>query len=77
MLRLENIVIGSKIAEADFFPENEKLSGHICVNLSTEEIEHIDHVPGYEFMYPGHARQRLVRMAKEHDTRSSCVVMWF
>lgn len=77
MLRLENIVIGEKIAEADFIPEDETKSGHIRVNLETEEIESVDHVPGYEFMYPGHARQRLVRMAKEHDTRTSCLVVWF
>lgn len=77
MLRLKNIKINSEVAEADFYPEDSETKGHIVVNLHTREIQSIQHVPGYEFMYPGHARHRLVEMAKEHDESSESLVMWY
>lgn len=77
MLLLKNIEINDKTASADFIPEDSKISGHIIVDLVTEEILETEHVSGFEFMYPGHARQRLVEMAKAHDARKTCRVMWF
>lgn len=77
MLRLKNIKINSEVAEADFYPEDSEICGHIVVDLHTEEIQSIQHVPGYEFMYPGHAAWKLIDMAKEHDESSECLVMWY
>ena len=77
MLRLKNISISGNTAEADFFPEDGTGHGHIVINLESEEIIHIDHAPGYELIYPGHARKQLVRMAKSDDRRSECTVMWY
>lgn len=77
MLRLKNVKIGSEYAEADFFPEDSETAGHVVVDLSDGEISVCDNVQGYGESYAGHARQRLVRMAKEKDHRSECVVMWY
>lgn len=77
MLRLKNIRIDENFAEADFIPENSDKVGHIVVDLKSEEIKDIVHVEGYEFMYPGHARYRLVKMAQENDTRSETLVLWY
>lgn len=77
MLRLKNIIIRSEYAEADFYPEDGQKAGHIVVNLSDEEISSCVDVPGYGASYSGHARQRLVKMAKENDTRAECLVMWY
>lgn len=77
MLRLKNVRIVEKIAEADFYPEDRDKFGHIKVDLSTNEIISCDDVPGFGASYNGHARQRLARMAKEKDHREECLVMWY
>lgn len=77
MLRLENIQIENNVAQADFIPEAEIERGHIIVDLKSEEIIRIKNVPGYEYIYPGHARARLVEMAKTKDPRLECTVMWY
>lgn len=77
MLRLKNVKIGSEYAEADFYPEDGKEAGHVIVDLSSGEIDSCTRVPGYGASYEGHARQRLVEMAKKNDTRSECLVMWY
>lgn len=76
MLRLKNVKINNEVAEADFYPEDSKICGHIVVSLSSEELISSEEVDGYGLSYSGHARQRLIRMAKEGDTRSECLVMW-
>ena len=77
MLRLKNIKIGKKTAEADYYPEGQEQSGHISVDLSTNEIISCDEIPGYGASYRGHARQHLVKMAKEKSHQEECVVMWY
>ena len=77
MLRLKNIKIGSEYAEADFYPEDGRKFGHVVVDLSDGEIKSCIGVPGYGASYSGHARQRLVKMAKENDSRRECLVMWY
>lgn len=77
MLRLKNITTGSEYAEADFYPEDSKTCGHVVVDLSSGELSSVAEVPGYGASYSGHARQRLVKMAKENDTRTECLVMWY
>lgn len=76
MLRLRNVKIGSEYAEADFYPEDGPAAGHVVVDLSDGEIVSCVDVPGYGASYSGHARQRLMKMAKECDARSECLVMW-
>ena len=73
----KNIKINNCYAEADFFPEDTKIPGHIIVDLQSEEIFFIRDVQKYEFMYPGHAIKKLIQMAKENDTRTECIVMWY
>lgn len=77
MLRLKNVKIGSEYAEAEFYPEDGRDAGHIVVRLSDGEISSCNEVPGYGASYIGHARQRLVKMAKENDQRAECLVMWY
>lgn len=77
MLRLKNVKIGSEYAEADFFPEDGHEAGHVVVDLSDGEIVSCVDARGYGKLYCGHARQRLVKMAKEKDLRSECLVMWY
>lgn len=77
MVRLKNIEIGDKSAKADFTPEDTGLWGHIEVNLSTEEIAFVKHVPEYEMFYPGHVKRKLIEMAKTGDTQTECLVMWY
>ena len=77
MVRLVNVKMDGTVAEADFIPEDSKEAGHIRVDLGTGEIINCINVPGYGASYRAHARQGLVRMAKERDTRSECLIMWY
>lgn len=77
MLRLKNIKINNRFAEADFYPEDIENPGHIVVDLESEEILSIRNVPGYEYMYPGHARKKLVQMANEGNASAECIVVWY
>lgn len=77
MLRLKNIRIGSEYAEADFYPEDSQLAGHIVVDISAGDIASCVDVPGYGDSYRGHALQRIIKMAQEQDRRTECCVMWY
>ena len=77
MVRLVNIKIDEKVAEADFIPEDSPEAGHIWVNLVTGDILDCINVPGYGASYRTHARQRLIKMAKEGNTRPECLIMWY
>lgn len=77
MLKLKNIKIKNNIAQADFTPENTGLWGHIEVDLSTQEVIAVKHVPEYEMFYPGHAKRKLIEMAQTRDNRTECLVMWY
>ena len=77
MLRLKNIRIEGKKAEADYYPEDSNECGHISVDLETRKISRLDELKGYWFCYPAHARQALLRMADEHDERKEALVMWY
>lgn len=77
MVRLKSIKIGNKTAEADFYPEDSNICGHVIVNLETGELISLKEVPGYGMSYSGHTRQRLIKMAKEKDNRNECLVMWY
>ena len=77
MLRLKNVKIGSKYAEADFYPENSNRAGYVVVDLSSGEVISCSEVPGYGEMYCAHARKCLVKMAKENDSKSERLVMWY
>lgn len=77
MLRLKNVKIKNNSAEADFYPEDSDIFGHVVVDLSTGELISTVEVPGYGASYSAHARKRLVRMSKENDTRTECLVMWY
>ena len=77
MVRLVNIKMNEKVAEADFVPEDSKAAGHIRVDLETGNIMDCVDVPGYGASYRAHARQGLVRMAKERDSRTECLIMWY
>lgn len=77
MLRLKNIKIWEEKATADFYPEDGNNAGHIVVSLVDGEIVSCDDVPNYGDSYKAHARQSLVRMAKEKDNRSENLIMWY
>lgn len=79
MLKLKNLRKTESIIEADFYPEDSKKAGHIVVSLKSEEI--IDHTDpqGYEndFSYAAHARQNLVKLAKQDSLPDEWTVMWY
>ena len=81
MVRLKNIKINDRTAEADYFPEDSITPGHIVVDLSSEEIVSVTNVAGYEPPYGashrGHALWTLVEMAKTDDTSTERLVMWY
>ena len=77
MVRLKNIKIGSEFAEADFYPEDSVTCGHIIINLNDGEVCSCTNVTGYGEAYPAFTRRRLKEMAKENDTRTECLVMWY
>ena len=77
MLHLKNIRIKSEYAEADFYPEDSQVAGHVVVDLSSEEVLTCTDGSGYGASYRGHAAQRLVEMAREKDARTECLVMWY
>ena len=77
MLRLKNIRIGNGKAEADFYPEDSIKAGHIVVNLESKEIVTCEDVPGYGESYRGHAKQHLIKMAKENNNATERTVMWY
>lgn len=76
MLRLKNIKIANGKAEADFYPEDSNIAGHIVVNLESKMIESCEDVPGYGESYRGHTKQHLIKMAKEGITATERTVMW-
>ena len=76
MLRLKNIKVRNDYAEADFYPEDGNEAGHVVVDLTSGEITSCVDVPGYGASYSGHARQRLVSIAKQNTDCSECLVMW-
>lgn len=76
MLRLKNIKIENGKAEADFYPEDSKNAGHIVVNLENNEIISCEDVNGYGESYRGHAKQHLIRMAKDNNITTERTVMW-
>ena len=77
MLRLKNIRIGNEFAEADFYPEDGSEFGHVIVNLLDGGIDFCVEVSGFGPSYSAHARQHLVKLAREQDTRNECLVMWY
>lgn len=77
MVRLVNVKMDGKVAEADFFPEDSQEAGHILVDLETGNIMECVNVPGYGASYRAHACQGLIGMAEEGDTRSECLIMWY
>ena len=77
MLLLKNIRIGNGKAEADFYPEDSKNAGHIVVSLESKEIISCVDAPGYGESYRGHAKQNLIKMAKENNKAKERKVMWY
>ncbi len=77
MVRLEKIKMGDKTAEADFFPEDSKVCGHVKVDLGTEEYVETVSVDGYDLGYANHAARELVRISKESGIPESRIVMWY
>lgn len=76
MLRLKNIKVENGVVEADFYPENSVLSGHIAVDVQTEEVISCKRVEGFGESYEGHAKNHLIRMAKQNKVEKERLVMW-
>ena len=77
MVRLKNIKIDGSVAEADFYPEDSKVCGHVVVDLKKHKLTEYRDVPGFGESYRGHAFRQLIRMEKENDKRTECLVMWY
>ena len=77
MVRLKNIRIANGIAEADFYPEESTIGGHLVVDVAAYKIISCKEVPGYGESYKGHAKLHLIRMAEQNDTATERTVMWY
>ena len=76
MVRLKNIQFRSRIAETDYYPEEELVKGHVVVDLESEEILSFERAGDFGDSYLGHARARLVEMYKEGSAQKECLIMW-
>lgn len=77
MVRLKNIQFCDGIAEADYYPEEGLVKGHLVVDLESEEIQSFERAGVFGDSYLGHARARLVEMYKEGIARKECLIMWY
>lgn len=77
MVLLKRIKINGGIAEADFFPEDSKVCGHVTVDLDTEDFTETISVDGYDLGYASHAARELVRISKEDSIPEKRTVMWY
>ncbi len=77
MVRLKNIQFRGGIAEADYYPEEGLVKGHLVVDLESEEIQSFERAGDFGVSYLGHARARLVKMYKEGSTQKECLIMWY
>ena len=78
MLTLRNIKRTNNIIEADFYPENENVYGHVVVDLDTEDIISYTQAKGYEHSTcPTHALYELLRMKDLKEFPEKRVVLWY
>ena len=78
MLTLRNIKRTNNIIEADFYPEGEKVFGHVVVDLNTEKIITFTNPEGYKYSTcPLHAKYELLRMKDLKEFPEKRVVLWY
>ena len=68
MVRLVNIQINDKFASADYYPENDKIGGHIVVDIETEEIVRLIKADNIGWG---------VSQARTHSADTERTVLWY
>lgn len=82
MLKLINITKNENIIEADYIPEQSKVSAHVSLNINNDEYG-IESVDGFGGMYTRMALNGLRRIADELKNQKNIsvpkerTVMWF
>lgn len=78
MVKLKNIKRNNISIECDIYPEDSANSGHIIVDMNTEELKNSVLPAGYEWCinHVNHARRRLIELLGEKDLPEEDLVMW-
>lgn len=78
MLVLRQITKRDNIISANYYPENEKVSGRIEVDLTTGKISSLEKAKGYEYSSaPVHAKRALLQMAELETMPKEETIMWY
>ena len=78
MITLRNIKRTNNIIEADYYPENENVFGHVAIDLNTKEIISNVDAEGYEnTTCATHAKYELLRMKDLKEFPEKRVVLWY
>lgn len=80
MLLLKNIAKNKGTIEADYYPENGKVFGHIVLNALTGAVLTLSeptNFDGLQSMYSSHAVFALKKMALEDSALKEYRVMWY
>lgn len=76
MVRLVNIQINDKFASADYYPENDKIGGHIVVEIETEKIVRLIKADNIGWGV-SQAKRTLIDMARTHSADTERTVLWY
>lgn len=78
MVRLKNIKKSSSVIECDFIPEDSLQSGHIVVDIISDEIKECVYPDGYEWCknHVIHAKNKLIELSTKDSIPDEKLVMW-
>ncbi len=80
MVKLRNISKNGKLMEADFYPENKELFGHIVMDIETESVISVER-PSNDYGHFSHARTGLreaIRIFKNSgEIPKERTIMWY
>jgi hypothetical protein len=83
MVVLKNISRDGNLISCDYYPEAEECIGHICIDISTQEI--VEHKPSNfegrllfkDKSYAWHARNKLIEISNEIPLPTQAKVLWY
>lgn len=79
MVKLKNIKKDNTSIECDILPEDSVHSGHVVVNLDSEELAGYSLPDEYEWCrnHVNHAKNTLIKLSKEEELPKEYLVMWY
>lgn len=78
MIRLKNIKKNNSLIECDIIPEDSSQSGHIVVDVISEEIKEYSLPEGYKWCknHVTHAKNKLIELSTKDNIPNEKLVMW-